>query len=72
MMGISSRDSVAPSSSLQLSALGEACARNDLTAIHEILVKTNYKDDENTDNEVDSKLLERRFLFSLFSIFLPC
>ena len=37
---------------LQLSPLGEAVSRNDLTAVHEILVKTGYKDDEGTDNEV--------------------
>eukprot|EP00246_Nothoceros_aenigmaticus_P002309 TRINITY_DN13153_c0_g1_i1.p1 TRINITY_DN13153_c0_g1~~TRINITY_DN13153_c0_g1_i1.p1 ORF type:complete len:494 (-),score=85.62 TRINITY_DN13153_c0_g1_i1:297-1778(-) len=60
MMGISSREGTAASSSLQLSALGEACARNDLTAIHEILVKTNYKDDENTDNELSFQVWTRQ------------
>jgi hypothetical protein len=49
MMGISRGDS-APA--LTFSPLGEACSRNDLTAVHEILVKTGYKDDEGTDNEV--------------------
>lgn len=38
--------------SLSLSPLGEACSRVDLTAIHEILEKTGYKDDEGTANEV--------------------
>ncbi|CAM6094119.1 unnamed protein product [Calypogeia fissa] len=49
MMGITRGDSSPP---LTLSALGEACSRNDLTAVHEILVKTGYKDDEGTDNEL--------------------
>jgi BR-signaling kinase len=49
MMGISRGDS-APA--LTFSPLGEACSRNDLTAVHEILVKTGYKDDEGTDNEL--------------------
>jgi hypothetical protein len=31
--------------------MGEACSRMDLTAIHQILVMTHYKDDEGT-NEV--------------------
>lgn len=38
--------------SLLLSPLAEACSRKDLTAIHEILEKTGYKDDEGTANEV--------------------
>lgn len=37
---------------LPLSPLGEACSRMDLTAIHEILEKIGYKDDEGTTNEV--------------------
>jgi BR-signaling kinase len=49
MMGISRGDSVP---TLTFSPLGEACSRNDLTAVHEILVKTGYKDDEGTDNEL--------------------
>jgi BR-signaling kinase len=48
-MGISRGETSPP---LTLSPLGEACSRNDLTAVHEILVKTGYKDDEGTDNEV--------------------
>lgn len=35
-----------------LSPLGKACARMDLTAVHEILLKTGYKDDEGAENEV--------------------
>lgn len=37
---------------LQLSPMGEACLRMDLTAIHEILDKIGYKDDEGIANEV--------------------
>lgn len=40
--------------SLSLSPLGEACFRMDLTAIHEILEKIGYKDDEGTANEVSA------------------
>ncbi|XP_042507024.1 serine/threonine-protein kinase BSK1-like [Macadamia integrifolia] len=32
-----------------LSAMGEACSRMDLTAIHQILVMTHYRDDEGTN-----------------------
>lgn len=39
-------------SSLPLSAMGEACVRRDLTAIHEILETIGYKDDEGVTNEV--------------------
>lgn len=35
-----------------LSPLGEACSRKDLTAIHEVLEKLGYKDDEGIANEV--------------------
>ncbi|CAN6440068.1 unnamed protein product [Victoria cruziana] len=34
---------------LSLSPLGEACARMDLTAMHQILVTTHYKDDQGTN-----------------------
>lgn len=37
---------------LLLSPLGESCLRMDLTAIHEILEKIGYKDDEGIANEV--------------------
>lgn len=37
---------------LLLSPLGESCLRMDLTAIHEILEKVGYKDDEGVANEV--------------------
>lgn len=35
-----------------LSPLGKACARMDLTSIHDILLKTGYKDEEGAENEV--------------------
>ncbi|CAA6656768.1 unnamed protein product [Spirodela intermedia] len=38
--------------SLALTPLGEACSRMDLTAIHEMLEKTGYKDDEGIANEL--------------------
>lgn len=48
---------------LLLTPFGEACLRLDLTAIHEILEKTGYKDDEGIANEVfyKFKLLQRGF-----------
>jgi len=46
-MGIPSSASTTP-----LSPLGEACLRTDLTAIHEILEKLSYKDDEGAATEV--------------------
>lgn len=42
--------------SLLLSPLAEACSRKDLTAIHEILEKTGYKDDEGTANELSFQM----------------
>lgn len=47
LMGITPSGEVMP-----LSALGEACLRMDLTAIHEILEKLGYKDDEGAAAEV--------------------
>lgn len=43
-------------SSLTLSALGEACLRRDLTAIHEILESIGYKDDEGVTNELSFQM----------------
>lgn len=42
---------------ISLSPLGEACVRKDLTAIHEVLVKLGYKDDEGAATEVRFKVL---------------
>lgn len=35
-----------------VSPLGKACSRMDLSAVHEILLKTGYKDEEGAENEV--------------------
>ncbi|XP_076949211.1 serine/threonine-protein kinase BSK2-like isoform X2 [Bidens hawaiensis] len=35
-----------------LSPLGKACARMDLTAVHDILLKTGYRDEEGVENEL--------------------
>jgi len=35
-----------------LSPLGKACARMDLSAVHDIMLKTGYKDEEGAENEV--------------------
>ena len=43
-----------------LSSMGEACSRIDLTAIHQILIMTHYRDDEGT-NEVAS-IYSTRFI----------
>ncbi|MQL94345.1 hypothetical protein Taro_026988 [Colocasia esculenta] len=55
LMGIPHGD--APTlESLSLSPLGEACFRMDLTAIHEMLEKIGYKDDEGTANELSFQM----------------
>ncbi|KAL3635542.1 Serine/threonine-protein kinase bsk7 [Castilleja foliolosa] len=41
---------------LSLSALGEACLRMDMTAIHEILDKLGYKDDEGATTELSFQM----------------
>ncbi|XP_042046562.1 serine/threonine-protein kinase BSK2-like isoform X2 [Salvia splendens] len=35
-----------------VSPLGKACSRMDLTAVHDILLKTGYRDEDGTDNEL--------------------
>lgn len=53
-----------PSASLlpkSLPPLAEACSRLDLTAIHEILEKVGYKDDEGIANEVETKNTSFKF-----------
>ena len=50
---------------LSLTPFGEACLRTDLTAIHEILEKIGYKDDEGIANEVCHLLLVIDGLFLL-------
>ncbi|PON80920.1 Methyl esterase [Trema orientale] len=45
-----------PPKEIPLSPLGEACSRLDLTAIHEILETTGYKDDEGVANELSFQM----------------
>ncbi|KAH9293827.1 hypothetical protein KI387_040966 [Taxus chinensis] len=49
LMGINKVTSSLP---VMLSPLGKACARMDLTAVHDVLVKIGYKDDEGAENEL--------------------
>lgn len=51
LMGIS-HGAASPKDSLSLTPLGHACSKQDLTAIHEILEDTGYKDDEGIANEL--------------------
>ncbi|KAI3795612.1 hypothetical protein L1987_38268 [Smallanthus sonchifolius] len=48
MLGISKQEETPLTPQLPLTPLGDACSRKDLTAIHEILLKTHYRDDEGT------------------------
>jgi BR-signaling kinase len=55
MLGISKpveEPQASPTPQRPLSAMGEACSRMDLTAIHQILFTTHYRDDEGS-NEVN-------------------
>uniref|UniRef100_A0A1D1Z5Z3 non-specific serine/threonine protein kinase n=1 Tax=Anthurium amnicola TaxID=1678845 RepID=A0A1D1Z5Z3_9ARAE len=57
LMGIpQSHGSASPAHSLSLTPLGEACSRLDLTAIHESLENTGYKDDEGIANELSFQM----------------
>lgn len=49
MMGLPKPDDAPATPQQPLSPMGDACSRMDLTAIHEILVATHYKDDEGTN-----------------------
>ncbi|CAA6669677.1 unnamed protein product [Spirodela intermedia] len=51
LMGITKTAVVLPT---MLSPLGKACARMDLTAVHDILLKTGYRDEEGAEMRVDS------------------
>ncbi|KAI4338882.1 hypothetical protein MLD38_023890 [Melastoma candidum] len=55
LMGIQ-REAASPAQSLSLTPFGEACLRMDLTAIHEILEKIGYKDDEGIANELSFQM----------------
>ncbi|XP_021776303.1 probable serine/threonine-protein kinase At4g35230 [Chenopodium quinoa] len=49
MLGISQQEEAPSTPQRPLSAMGEACSRKDLTAIHQILFMTHYRDDEGTN-----------------------
>ncbi|CAA0827738.1 Probable serine/threonine-protein kinase [Striga hermonthica] len=49
MLGVSKHEESPKSPQRALSPMGEACSRMDLTAIHQILVTTHYRDDEGTN-----------------------
>ncbi|KAL6963630.1 Serine/threonine-protein kinase bsk1 [Sarracenia purpurea var. burkii] len=49
MLGISKHEEAPPTPQRPLSPMGEACSRMDLTAIHQILVLTHYRDDQGTN-----------------------
>ncbi|CAA2964934.1 probable serine threonine- kinase At4g35230 [Olea europaea subsp. europaea] len=49
MLGIPKQVETPPTPQHPLSPMGDACSRMDLTAIHQILVMTHYKDDEGTN-----------------------
>ncbi|XP_027354517.1 serine/threonine-protein kinase BSK1-like isoform X3 [Abrus precatorius] len=49
MLGIPKREEAPPTPQHPLSPLGDACSRMDLTAIHQILLMTNYRDDEGSN-----------------------
>ncbi|GAB4838611.1 Serine/threonine-protein kinase bsk1 [Ancistrocladus abbreviatus] len=49
MLGTSKQEESPSTPARPLSAMGEACSRIDLTAIHQILVMTHYRDDEGTN-----------------------
>ncbi|KAJ4971372.1 hypothetical protein NE237_004471 [Protea cynaroides] len=54
LMGIS--HGTVPLAELSLTPLGEACSRLDLTAIHAILEKVGYKDDDGVANELSFQM----------------
>ncbi|KAI4388503.1 hypothetical protein MLD38_000824 [Melastoma candidum] len=49
MLGIPKHEEAPSTPPHPLSPMGDACTRMDLTAIHQILVNTHYKDDEGTN-----------------------
>ncbi|GKV08010.1 hypothetical protein SLEP1_g19701 [Rubroshorea leprosula] len=55
LMGIA-HGTASSKQTISLTPLGEACSRMDLTAIHEILEKVGYKDDEGIANELSFQM----------------
>lgn len=69
MLGIPKHEEAPPTPPHPLSPMGDACSRMDLTAIHQILVATHYKDDEGTNEVIHLKLnMQKGTLF----FFYPC
>lgn len=66
LMGIS-LETASSTQPLSLTPFGEACLRTDLTAIHEILEKTGYRDDEGIANEV-CNFFDSTMILCLFSV----
>ncbi|KAL4394772.1 hypothetical protein S245_005346 [Arachis hypogaea] len=56
LMGLKHETTLSSTKQLALTPFGEACLRVDLTAIHEILEKIGYKDDEGISNELSFQL----------------
>ncbi|RYR26643.1 hypothetical protein Ahy_B02g060924 isoform A [Arachis hypogaea] len=56
LMGLKHETTLSSTKQLALTPFGEACLRVDLTAIHEILEKIGYKDDEGIANELSFQL----------------
>ncbi|CAJ1933209.1 unnamed protein product [Sphenostylis stenocarpa] len=55
LMGIPDR-SLSSEETVSLTPFGDACSRRDLTAVHEILDKVGYKDDEDVANELSFQM----------------
>lgn len=64
LMGIPHETEAEEEQQLSLTPFGDACLRLDLTAIHEILNKIGYKDDEGIANEVCFFFVSFRFLLT--------
>lgn len=62
MLGAEMHGEAPPAPQQPFSRMGEACSRMDLTAIHEILVMTHYRDDEVT-NEVFTLISTAQMVF---------
>lgn len=59
LMGIQKAEVIQPQIQT-FSAMWEACSKNDLTTIHDIMLKTGYKDDEGTENELSFQVWTRQ------------
>lgn len=66
MLGIPKHEDAPPTPQHPLSPMGDACSRMDLTAIHQILVTTHYKDDEGTNEVIKLYTCKLACIFSNF------